>query len=75
MLLEQDPPADCQALGEVVGQDTGVTPRADEAQDAAMRKAAKLGATHVRMVRAKTGRMTFHTETWTGTAYRCPAKQ
>ncbi len=73
-LLEQDPPADCQALGEVEGRDAQHLPDVEAARQDALRAAGGLGATHVRIIKAKTGRAGAHTEVWTGTAYRCPVK-
>jgi hypothetical protein len=72
--LEQDPPADCQSLGEVVGQDKGHYPDIEVAHEEALRNAAKLDATHVRVDRNKTGREGAYTVNWTGIAYRCPVK-
>jgi hypothetical protein len=72
--LEQDPAADCQSLGEVAGQDKGHVPDIEVAHEDALRQAAKLGATHVRVDRNKTGREGPYTVNWAGIAYRCPAK-
>jgi hypothetical protein len=72
--LEHEPPDDCQSLGEVIGSDTGVEARFDWAQDDALQRAARLGATHFRVDRTRTGRTDPGTWTWIGTAYRCPAR-
>ena len=68
-----DPPPGCTSLGEVTGEDYASVPSRDAAREWAWGKAAKLGATHVRVIPEKTGQLVSHTETWTGIAFRCPA--
>jgi hypothetical protein len=66
-----DPAPGCVSLGEVTAEDYAETPSRDAARERAWREAARLGATHVRVVPDKTGLLLAHTETWTGVAFRC----
>lgn len=70
--LTGDPSPGCASLGEVTAEDYAETPSRDAARERAWREAARLGATHVRVIPEKTGLLLAHTETWTGLAFRCP---